>query len=226
MHIPVLAISETLVPCPSKPALIWAHDITPPGSSDTLPVYLQEILPEIDESPETFWPEGLKKRVRDMLRYGKYKPSGRAKPSSELLLKMAASRDFPTVNAPVDINNYISLASGYPCSVFDLDKTGPELSLRRGLEGEEYTFNTAGHVIKLTDLLLVAHQIDGLSVPCGNPVKDSMATKVGPDTRTLVAVIYAPHDEPEERLNVWVEKYQELLRQYAGAKQVGRIMGI
>jgi DNA/RNA-binding domain of Phe-tRNA-synthetase-like protein len=171
------------------------------------------------------WPAGVKTRVRQMLRHGKYRASGRSKPASEFLLNAAVSGSFPAINPPVDVNNAVSLESGLPGSIFDADRSGADLVLRRGRPGERYVFNPTGQEIDLTDLLLVAaggndgHKDGG--VPCGNPVKDSMATKIQPDTRRLVAVLYAPADEPVAALEGWARRYAELLADWCGARETG-----
>src|SRR5688572_10209828 len=54
--------------------------------------------------------------IRDMLRFGKYKPTGRGKPASEYLLRAAVEDKFPWINNLVDINNWISLKSMLPIS--------------------------------------------------------------------------------------------------------------
>jgi len=48
-------------------------------------------------------------------------------------------------------------------------------------------FNQAGHQIDVGGLLLVARE-SGEAL--GNPVKDSMLTKIGDSTRTVLAVVY------------------------------------
>ena len=108
-----------------------------------------------------------------------------------------------------------------PGSIFDTALCGERLLLRRGRAGERYVFNPTGQEIDLTDLLLVARESSGDSAPCGNPVTDSMATKIQPDPRRLVAVLYAPFDEPVERLEGWARRYEELLTDWCGARQTG-----
>lgn len=135
--------------------------------------------------------DDIKRVVRDLLRHGKYKPTGRGKPASEYLLKSAAEDRFPHINNLVDINNLISLRSLLPISLVDLSRaqTGT-FAIRRGLPDESYVFNPAGQVIGLQDLLLVSRLPD--DVPCANPVKDSMATKLDDTSRDVMAVLYAP----------------------------------
>src|SRR6185295_14426929 len=87
--------------------------------------------------------------------------------------------------------NLISLESQLPISLLDADlamdgATG--LVVRFGAAGEKYVFNAAGHEIDVAGLLCVAR---AGGAPIGNAVKDSMATKTTPETRNVVAVVWA-----------------------------------
>jgi DNA/RNA-binding domain of Phe-tRNA-synthetase-like protein len=223
---PQLQIAASLEPSPCRPALIWAEEITPPQPSEALPGPLAELVTRAREQGESLWPPGRKRGVRDLLRHGKYKPSGRSKPASEFLLQAAGKDRFPAVLPPVDCNNYVSLGSGLPGSIFDTRRSGERLILRRGLAGERYVFNPSGQEIDLQDLLLLARptpEDPHAGVPCGNPVKDSEATKIRPgQTRDVVAVLYAPADEPTDRLVKWADTFSELLRDWCGAARTGR----
>lgn len=131
------------------------------------------------------------KAVRELLRHGKYRPTGRAKPASEYLLGAAREDRFPRIGTLVDAANLVSLDTLLPISLIDLDRAGTEkFAVRRGREGESYVFNAGGQEIDLTDLLLTAALPDDR--PLANPVKDSMSTKLGPDAKDVLAVIYAP----------------------------------
>jgi DNA/RNA-binding domain of Phe-tRNA-synthetase-like protein len=162
--------------------------------------------------------------VRGLLRHGKYRASGRSKPASEFLLRAAEEDRFPPINPPVDVNNFVSLASGLPGTIFDLDRSGETLVLRRGRPGESYVFNTTGQSIDLEDLLLLARpttEATEWGEPCGNPVKDRMDTKVSRGTTRLVAVLYAPREEPRETLLSWAAEYARLLSLWCGARETG-----
>lgn len=222
---PTLTVASELHPNPCRPALIWAEGVQRSAASETLPAPLVELVGQARSAGDGFWPPAVKKDVRDMLRFGKYKPSGRSKPASEFLLKAAHKDAFPAINPPVDCNNYISLASGLPGSIFDTELTGGRLILRRGVPGERYVFNASGQEIDLQDLLLLAREdgaAPGLGVPCGNPVKDSVATKIRPDvTARVVAVLYAPVGYPVGDLEFWAHRYAELLVNWCGATDTG-----
>ena len=129
--------------------------------------------------------------VRQMLKFGRYRATGRGKPAQEFLHKAASQDGFPRVFGAVDVLNAVSLLSALPMSLVDLDAAGTtEFRLRRGHGDESYVFNTAGQSIDLRDLLLVATAGDDR--PCANPVKDAMRTKLGPTSRRFAAVIYGP----------------------------------
>jgi DNA/RNA-binding domain of Phe-tRNA-synthetase-like protein len=156
----------------------------------------------------------LRGPVRKMLRFGHYKPTGRAKPASEYLLAVAREDRFPSIHNLVDINNLVSLESFLPISILDIDRAGTHRFVaRRGRDGESYAFNDAGQVIDLVDLLLLARLPE--DVPCANPVKDSMATKVTPQTTQALAVIYAPRDL-ESTLTSAVDRLTDVLQRWGG----------
>ena len=213
---------EDLAPAPVLPALIWAEGMsgstTPEG---VCPEMLTERIEHAAQIGDDAIPQEVRARVRRMLRHGKYKPSGRSKPASEFLLRAALGGTFPAVNGPVDVNNAISLESGFPGSIFDADLTGPELLLRRGQEEESYVFNTAGQSIGLQDLLLVCRRTASGWEPCGNPVKDSMLTKIRPETKDTVAILYMPSDEPLESATAWAARFAHLLKTHCRAQESG-----
>jgi DNA/RNA-binding domain of Phe-tRNA-synthetase-like protein len=158
------------------------------GASSRFPA----IIAEVRARGENLISATRKSAVRGMLRYGSYKPAGRAKPSSEYLLQAALEGDFPAVNYFVDAVNIVSLVTGYPISIVDLDKSGSDLLLRRGRAGEAYVFNAGGQAIDLADLLCVCRAVPEGFIPTANPVRDSMATKIFPGAPRAAAFIYAP----------------------------------
>jgi DNA/RNA-binding domain of Phe-tRNA-synthetase-like protein len=223
---PLLAMDDSLRGV-LRAALVWGLGI--PGCPPTAaaPRYVTDLVSRVRAAGEVFLPPERKAAVRNMLRFGKYKPAGRSKPSSEYLLAAALEGDsppggFPLVNGPVDANNAVSLEWGYPASVFDLATTGPELYLRRGRPGESYVFNRSGQTIELEDLVVACRRApDGSWEPCGNPVKDAMATKVFEEARDIAAILYAPAAEGAAPLEACAERFAGLLRAECGASAAG-----
>ncbi|MEE8592977.1 MAG: hypothetical protein V3T03_02500 [Candidatus Bipolaricaulota bacterium] len=216
-----LEIDAALTPCPAILGLIWAEGIQPPTMPAGPPAFLEPILHAALDAGEEYVPLEVRQRVRKMLRYGKYKPAGRSKPASEFLLRAALSESFPLVNGPVDVNNTVSLESGFPGSIFDADLSGRQLLIRRGSPDEKYVFNPSGQTIDLQDLLLVCRKTDAGWEPCGNPVKDAMTTKTSADTVNVIAVLYAPIDEPISSVEDWSQRYATLLTEHCDATDSG-----
>jgi len=201
------------------PVLIWAEGIVAPDACSR-PTLLDDVLANAKQGHSRV-SSAVQQEVRAMLRHGKYKPSGRGKPASEFLLHAALRGEFPLVNGPVDANNAISLASGLPGSIFDADLTGPRLFLRYGRSGEAYVFNPSGQAIDLEDLLVVCRAGADGREPCGNPVKDSMATRVHADTRSVIGILYAPRSLGTAFAMLWAERFAEQLEISCHARAVG-----
>ncbi|NLT65691.1 MAG: hypothetical protein GXX84_03720 [Acidobacteria bacterium] len=220
-ELPSLVFDSGLEHADLSAALVWGLGLPGCPRTETCPGFLTELLARVRSTGESFLSSERRKAVRNMLRYGAFKPSGRSKPSSEYLLAAALEGDFPLVNPVVDVNNAVSLESGYPASVFDLDLCGYSLLLRRGLAGESYVFNPSGQIIDLRDLLCVCRQEGSGWRPCGNPVKDSMETKTRESTRNVAAVIYAPASESNDHIEQAAVHFAELLQSQCGATGTG-----
>lgn len=141
-----------------------------------------------DSSARPFAPLGdeVRTAVRDLLRQGGFKPSGRSKPASEYLQAAFAENRFPRINAAVDACNVASLFAGLPISLIDLDRTVGELSVAICPPGTSYVFNPSGQLIDASGLLAVFDR-EG---PTGTPVKDAQRTKTHDATTRTLAVIW------------------------------------
>ncbi len=130
--------------------------------------------------------DGARAAVRDLLRHGGYKPTGRGKPASEYLIRASADGTLGSINVAVDACNAVSLHSGLPISLVDLDRA--KLPLRVGLApaGARYVFNASGQELDLEGLLCL-FDAEG---PCANAVKDSQRTKTHGGTRHTLAVLW------------------------------------
>lgn len=165
-------------------------DAYPPSFEEMMQEVLNRRANELD-AEEDEW----RRSVRDILRNGSYKPTGRGKPASEYLIRAATEHSFPRINSFVDICNYISLWSLLPISIWDLDRAGSaEYEIRLGTPDEAYMFNSAGHEISLNDLVVgcAVDEANPDGRPVVNPVKDSMATKTTNRTARVGAIIYSP----------------------------------
>ena len=155
--------------------------------------------------------EELRSAVRDLLRHGGYKPTGRGKPSSEYLARAASEGGLPRINFVVDACNAVSLHSGLPISVVDLDLTRAPLRIGTASADAQYVFNASGQAIDVEGLLCL-FDADG---PCANAVKDAQRTKTHAATRKTFTVIWGVRGF-EEQVRKTLAWYRELLER-AGA---------
>lgn len=150
--------------------------------------------------------ESVRKAVRDLLRHGGYKPTGRGKPASEYLLGALVDGTFPSINPAVDACNAVSLHSGLPISVVDLDRARPPFSIAIPAEGTSYVFNAGGQTIDVGGLLCL-FDADG---PCANAVKDAQRTKTSGSTQRTLSIIWGTSALPG-RASAAARWYRQLL---------------
>src|SRR5882672_4860154 len=70
---------------------------------------VRALLASADAAAPLHPDEAVRGAVRDLLRHGGYKPTGRGKPSSEYLVRAAAEGALRPINAAVDACNAVSL---------------------------------------------------------------------------------------------------------------------
>jgi DNA/RNA-binding domain of Phe-tRNA-synthetase-like protein len=138
--------------------------------------------------------DAVRAAVRDLLRHGGYKPTGRGKPSAEYLARAASDGQLTAIHPVVDTCNAVSLASGLCLSAVDAGRLSAPLSIDIAPAGASYVFNTAGQEIRL-DGLLCLFDAEG---PTANAVKDAQRTKIGPDTREVLIVVWGTRALPQQ----------------------------
>ncbi len=148
----------------------------------------------------------IRAAVRDLLRYGGFKPTGRSKPASEYLIKAAEQDGLSSINVAVDACNTVSLHSGLPISVVDLDLAHEPFRIGIAPPESSYVFNASSQTIDVGRLLCLFDN-EG---PCANAVKDSQRTKTNPETRRVLTLIWGTNKLPGHaaKAEVW---YHELL---------------
>jgi DNA/RNA-binding domain of Phe-tRNA-synthetase-like protein len=174
----------------------------------TSPVGIVALLAEEAQAPLSS-SDLVRESVRTMLRHGGFKPTGRSKPASEYLLKAARERLLTPINFAVDVCNLVSLHSGLPISVVDLERVREPLKVEIAPAGASYVFNTSGQSIDLSGLLCLC-DADG---PCANAVKDSRRTKTGPETRRTLSLIWGTTALPG-RTEAAASWYRQLLEEH------------
>jgi DNA/RNA-binding domain of Phe-tRNA-synthetase-like protein len=159
--------------------------------------------------------DAVRQAVRDLLRHGGFKPTGRSKPASEYLIKAAEEKRLGSINVAVDACNAVSLHSGLPISVVDLDLAREPLRVGLAPAGANYVFNSSGQSIDLSGLLCL-FDAEG---PCGNAVKDAQRTKTTGETRRTLSLIWGTTALPGRttEAQAW---YRQLLQQQGATTAV------
>jgi DNA/RNA-binding domain of Phe-tRNA-synthetase-like protein len=152
--------------------------------------------------------------VRDLLRHFGYKPTGRGKPASEYLARAVGEGTLGAINLAVDVANAVSLHSGLPISVVDLERARPPLRVAVAPAGASYVFNAGGQVIDVAGLPCLFDS-EG---PCANAVKDAQRTKTDGGTRAMLSLVWGAR-ALAGRTAQTVAWYRELLTE-AGAVTV------
>jgi DNA/RNA-binding domain of Phe-tRNA-synthetase-like protein len=200
----------TVDPHPSLAHAAFVTELPAPLVELPSPEWLQALL-VLDADAPVARSEELRGAVRDMLRHGGYKPTGRGKPASEYLVRAAGEGQLSSINLVVDACNVTSLASGIPISVVDIERAREPFKLAIAPQDTRYVFNSAGQEIDVSGLLCLWDQ----GGPTANAVKDAMRTKTHDGTRRTLSVLWGVRGF-EEQLAAASAWYRELLER-AGA---------
>ncbi len=190
--------------------LFVAQFLQPLGGTATPPAITA--LAEVGAQGPVTSSEAVKTAARDLLRAGGFKPSGRSKPASEYLVGAVAEGRFPKINAGVDTCNVVSLHSGLPISLVDVDQLDGALVIRIAPAETTYVFNPSGQTIDVGGLLCL---FDAQG-PTGTPVKDAQRTKTHDGTRRALSIVWGTTALPGRTHEV-TRWYRELVHTIAGA---------
>jgi DNA/RNA-binding domain of Phe-tRNA-synthetase-like protein len=197
----------TIDPHPLLDLRAFATTFPRPLGEMPSPLELQALL-SLDAQAPLQSDDAVRETVRQLLRHGGFKPTGRSKPASEYLLKAVREKLLLSINVAVDVCNVVSLHSGLPISVVDLDRAREPFRVGVAPAGSAYVFNASGQTIDLGGLLCLS-DADG---PCANAVKDAQRTKTGAETRRTLSLVWGSTTLPgrAEATATW---YRALLEQ-------------
>jgi DNA/RNA-binding domain of Phe-tRNA-synthetase-like protein len=194
-----------VVPHPLLEVKAFVAELSRPlGEMDSSPELLG--LFSLDAAAPMASDDRVREEVRKLLRHGGFRPTGRSKPASEYLVKAVRENLLRPINLVVDACNAVSLHSGLPISVVDLDKATPPLSVSIAPAGTKYVFNASGQEIDLEGLICLCDAAG----PCANAVKDAQRTKVDAGTRRALAIIWGTNALPGRAAQA-AKWYREIL---------------
>lgn len=150
--------------------------------------------------------------VRRMFRAWEVDPA-RYRPSGEALLRrVVAGKGLYRVSNVVDLNNLVSVETGWPWGSYDREQLAPPVVFRDGREGETYT-----GIGKQTWHAARRPVLADAAGPFGSPISDSVWTMVTPATTAVVTVAFVPAGAPEAALQAALERHATRLKRFAGA---------
>ena len=203
----------TIAPHPLLDVAVFVTQLPSPLGTLATPDAISGLAVLDTEAPLTR-SDDTKTRVRDLLRHAGFRPSGRSKPASEYLIAAVRKGWLSperSINLAVDACNVVSLHSGLPISVIDLDRADQPLQIAACAPDTRYEFNPSGQIIDVSHLLCL-HDAQG---PCAGPVKDSQRTKTHPETTRTLSIVWGTRDLPG-RTHHTLRWYRQLLHD-AGA---------
>ena len=153
--------------------------------------------------------------VREVFRSWGMDPS-KYRPSSEALLRRVIKGEtLPTISTIVDIGNLGALEMGWPYGCYNREKISRFIEIRFGKSGEQYA--GIGRQMMRMEGRPVFSDADG---PFGSPVTDSSRTMVTDSTRNLLAIVCAPVNSCELKLEDAMSKFAERVVLWCGAENI------
>lgn len=196
-------------------ALLYEADVAP--SSPELLALFDEAVAKLSRE---YTLEAVAKNRRVAATRRAYKALG--KPPQEyrcaseaMLRRIAKGSGLYHINNVVEINNLISVSSGYAIGSYDTGALRGAVELRRAEEGAHYggigkSSVNIGHLPVLCDE-------EG---PFGNPSSDSRRAMIQPGRREVLSVIYA--FDGGEDLDGWLADYARELERHCGVRGVDK----
>jgi DNA/RNA-binding domain of Phe-tRNA-synthetase-like protein len=153
------------------------------------------------------------KALRDAYRALGNDPTRYRGSNEALLRRIVHGRGLYRVNTLVDINNLLSLESLCSCGVLDLDRVEPPVVFRKGRTEESYAGIGRGE-IRLENIPIFADAAG----PFASTTSDSERTRITTATGRALQLIISFGDGFD--MDKAVDRAAELLRRYAGARQL------
>lgn len=184
--------------------------------------YSEELWHLIDEQGETFRNTLTTESLKDISAIAAtrrvYKACGkdpsRYRPSSEALIRrLLQGKKLYQIDTLVDLINLASIKYGYSIGGFDGDKfDGDTLTLGVGREGEPYEGIGRG-MLNIAGLPVYRDHTGGV----GTPTSDNERTKMGLQTRHLVALVNG-YDGNEQNVRATAELIIELVNRFCNGQ--------
>ncbi|WMI80496.1 B3/B4 domain-containing protein [Anaerotignum sp. MB30-C6] len=144
------------------------------------------------------------------------KDANRYRCSSEAMCRrIAKERGLYYINNVVDINNYLSIKTGYSMGTYDLDQVQGDIRWARAPEGTAYQ-GIGKDVLNIEFLPALFDELG----PFGNPTSDNTRAMITESTKEILMVYYV--FDGEEALMGLLEEAESLLKEFAQGQDFER----
>lgn len=130
-----------------------------------------------------------------------------------MLRRIVKNTGLYHINNVIEINNYISVSSGYSIGSYDLNELHGSVQLQRAKKDAHYYGIGKGNVN--IEYLPVLYDEIG---PFGNPSSDSRRAMIQNGDRNICSVIYS--FDGREEVKLWIEQFSAMLEQYCGVRGI------
>lgn len=207
--------SEIKSLCPNATLGILIYSVTVKKTSDSL---LDKFNSTISELESKYVTEDIVKinhihTTREAYKALGKSPSSYRNASEAMLRRIVKGKGLYNINNVVEINNIISVCSGYSIGSYDLSCVSENITLKRVPDGENY--DGIGKSSVNIEHLPTLYDEEG---PFGNPTSDSQRAMIKEGERNVASVIYS--FDGSDDLEKWMEEFKNLLTEYTDAKDI------
>lgn len=130
-----------------------------------------------------------------------------------MLRRIVKGQGLYHINNVVEVNNLISVTSGYSIGSYDLGELEGDIELRRAENGAHYEGIGKGSV-NIAHLPVLYDALGAF----GNPTSDSRRAMIRAGQREILSVIYS--FDGVAGVGEWLEKFAALLEQHCGGSGI------
>jgi DNA/RNA-binding domain of Phe-tRNA-synthetase-like protein len=141
------------------------------------------------------------------------KPTEHRNAAEAMLRRIVKGQGLYHINSIVDINNYISVSSGYSIGSYDLDQLKEPVEYIKAPEGTFYEGIGKGG-LNLVNMPVLKDENGAF----GNASSDSRRAMITEGHHRIMSIIYS-FDGAADTVQ-WTDQFAAMLKQYAGAAEV------
>ncbi len=130
-----------------------------------------------------------------------------------MLRRIVKNAELYHINNVVEVNNLISVSSGYSIGSYDLGELKGTVELRRADDGARYDGIGKGSV-NIEHLPVLYDDLG----PFGNPSSDSRRAMIQNGSRDIISILYS--FDGRDGLRPWIELFSKNLKKYCGIRSI------